>query len=245
MALDTNLISYYKLDATNSLLDSVGDNDLTNNGSVSFATDGKLGKGANFGSTNTTKNLYVSMTGAATFSVSGWIYANDTANEHYLWSRRSAANNANYGSSFITGNKLRISSYNGSTGVNIDSTITLSTNTWYFVTCIINGSSSYMYINGVLEASGTLQTHTSGTDFWFGTNATNSGTYYSGLIDEVGIWSRALSSTEVTALYNGGVGLTYPFGTANLKTYNTNAKSNIKTINTNGIQNVKTLNTNA
>jgi hypothetical protein len=35
--------------------------------------------------------------------------------------------------------------------------------------------------------------------------------YADGQIDEVGIWSRALSSTEVTKLYNGGAGLQYPF----------------------------------
>jgi hypothetical protein len=33
----------------------------------------------------------------------------------------------------------------------------------------------------------------------------------SGLIDEVGIWSRALTGAEVTSLYNGGAGLQYPF----------------------------------
>jgi hypothetical protein len=30
-------------------------------------------------------------------------------------------------------------------------------------------------------------------------------------IDEVGVWSRALSAGEVATLYNGGEGLTYPF----------------------------------
>lgn len=38
---------------------------------------------------------------------------------------------------------------------------------------------------------------------------------FDGLIDEVGIWSRAIDSTEVTSLYNGGAGLQYPFTTDN------------------------------
>jgi len=44
---------------------------------------------------------------------------------------------------------------------------------------------------------------------------------FDGLIDEVGIWSRALNSTEVSELYNSGSGLAYPFTTG------TNCKINI------------------
>jgi hypothetical protein len=32
-----------------------------------------------------------------------------------------------------------------------------------------------------------------------------------GVIDEVGIWKRALSASEITTLYNSGSGTTYPF----------------------------------
>lgn len=38
--------------------------------------------------------------------------------------------------------------------------------------------------------------------------------YTSWYIDEVGVRSKELSSTEVTALYNGGAGITYPFSTS-------------------------------
>src|SRR6202035_2479657 len=35
--------------------------------------------------------------------------------------------------------------------------------------------------------------------------------YFDGDIDEVSIWNRALTSTEVSDLYNSGGGLQYPF----------------------------------
>ena len=38
-----------------------------------------------------------------------------------------------------------------------------------------------------------------------------------GSIDEAGIWSRALSGTEITELYNAGAGITYPFSILTLK----------------------------
>ena len=43
-----------------------------------------------------------------------------------------------------------------------------------------------------------------------GSNAPIGG-WFAGDIDEVGIWSRAITSTEVTALYNSGDGFAYPF----------------------------------
>jgi hypothetical protein len=35
--------------------------------------------------------------------------------------------------------------------------------------------------------------------------------YFDGLIDDVGLWRRVLTAEERTALYNGGLGLAYPF----------------------------------
>src|SRR5262249_31508245 len=34
--------------------------------------------------------------------------------------------------------------------------------------------------------------------------------YFNGAIDEIGVWNRALTSTEITNLYNSGAGLAYP-----------------------------------
>jgi hypothetical protein len=47
-----------------------------------------------------------------------------------------------------------------------------------------------------------------------GVNGTGgNSTYFPGDIDEVGIWSKALSTQEITDLYNGGAGQTMCNGT--------------------------------
>jgi len=46
--------------------------------------------------------------------------------------------------------------------------------------------------------------------FKFGKEAL-SANYFTGSVDEVGLWNRLLTSGEVTDLWNGGVGLTTPF----------------------------------
>jgi hypothetical protein len=127
---------------------------------------------------------------------------------------------------------------------------TPSTATWYHISVVYNAAAgtALFYVNG--SQQGTTQTgmetsiFNGGDALWIGRGE---GKYLDGVMDELGIWSRALTSTEVTSLYNGGSGLQYPFaaaGPANLKSYNTNLKANIKTINTNPIANVKSLNTN-
>jgi hypothetical protein len=100
-----------------------------------------------------------------------------------------------------------------------------------------------IYRNGVLRGSFTSQTlannstnfHIAGTGGVFANNLTGS-------IDEVGIWSRALSSTEVTALYNSGNGFQYPFSTSSIKSINGLAKASIKSINGLAIASVKSVN---
>ena len=74
------------------------------------------------------------------------------------------------------------------------------------------------YINGTSvgsttgSGSGTLATgYTAGLHI-----SSDNGTAaqaFDGMMDEIGVWSRALTATEVTELYNSGNGLAYPFST--------------------------------
>lgn len=47
--------------------------------------------------------------------------------------------------------------------------------------------------------------------FYIGRNGSSGTQYGDGIIDEVGLWSRALTAAEVSQLYNSGQGLPYPF----------------------------------
>ena len=92
----------------------------------------------------------------------------------------------------------------------------LSTGTWYHIVVTYNTSTGWkLYQNGTLKDSnsnietiktpGTLNTNYIG---WVdsGTNR-----HWDGLIDEIAVWDKELSSSEVTELYNSGDGLQYPF----------------------------------
>jgi hypothetical protein len=91
-------------------------------------------------------------------------------------------------------------------GTNVD----LAANTWYFAAAVYDGSTMDIYLDGVLIASaaqtGTRDTNTA--QVWMGDNpiSVDVNRPFDGIIDEVALFSRALSESEITTLYNSGSG---------------------------------------
>lgn len=94
---------------------------------------------------------------------------------------------------------------------------------WQMVTIVVPSGATMtsdvkLYIDWV-EATGTRNAGSDQTlntwvsDVYIGNSPEYPSDSFDGKIDEVGIWSRALSSSEITELYNGGAWLQYPFTT--------------------------------
>jgi hypothetical protein len=88
----------------------------------------------------------------------------------------------------------------------------LVTGTWYHLAFTYDGSNVRVYRDGAQVSSaalsGTMNASASGVRFG---QQLESGNPFNGTFDEIGIWSRALTGAEITTLYNGGAGLSYPF----------------------------------
>ena len=90
---------------------------------------------------------------------------------------------------------------------------------WHQYSFTASGTNFALYIDGSLisNTGWTLQTPSYNyTGTQIGSFYRSSGTpgyveYFSGLEDEVGFWTRLLSSSEITSLYNSGSGRQYPF----------------------------------
>jgi len=83
----------------------------------------------------------------------------------------------------------------------------LSTSTWYHVAMVYDGSALRGYVNGaqqgVTAVSGTV--HTSDDPLRIGVySANDSHAFFDGRIDELSLYSRALSTAELLAIYNAG-----------------------------------------
>ncbi len=101
-------------------------------------------------------------------------------------------------------NKLRLTHSNGSAYSTVNSNTDLPLNEWVYVAVTWDGSSAKFYFDGVVDVvrSLTQATSHSGVKTWIGRVEGLTPNYFTGKIDEIRIYNRALSATEILNLYN-------------------------------------------
>ncbi|BDY05899.1 LamG-like jellyroll fold domain-containing protein [Ferrimonas sp. YFM] len=72
---------------------------------------------------------------------------------------------------------------------------------WHHLVLVQSGGSRYLYLDGALNAEGSAQQADGGGDLIFG-GTLGVSEHFSGVLDEVRLYSRALDLGEVTSLYN-------------------------------------------
>jgi len=213
--LTTNLVSYWNLnEASGTRVDSTATgNDLTDNNTVLSAA-GKLGNAADFERDN---SEYLSIADNASLSITGAVSIS-------AWVNIESLNVMGIAGKYITAGNLRSyqmhidavdqqEGYVSSDGTAVYTkqiTAVPSTATWYHMVMVFVPSTSLtMYRNGVAltqTAGGTIpasiQDNTS--LFQIGAGWATGDNNFDGLIDEVGIWSKALSTDEIADLYGEG-----------------------------------------
>jgi len=216
-ALTDNLISYWSLD---DLTDEVTTNDLTNNNSATFTT-GKIDNGVDLESGS---SQYLSITDASQtglditgdMSINVWVKFESHGGFDAICSKWGTSGQASFIFGYDPGgSKLRFW-YNDSGSNDRKAEVSWSPDlaTWYHIVMVFDASahSTEMFVNGSSIGSG----DGTGTSIFSGTSPFNVGSrgtiYYlfDGLIDELGIWDRLLTTSEVISLYGGGNGLAYP-----------------------------------
>ena len=77
----------------------------------------------------------------------------------------------------------------------------LPINTWTHLALTYNGSTLTLYRNGVAVANSNVSGTLSPTTLNLQIGGSQFGEYFKGLIDEVRIYNRALTATEIQAIY--------------------------------------------
>lgn len=199
-SLSNGLVSYYKLDGNSN--GSVGNNGVDT--SVSYSA-GKLNNGADFnGTTSLIAITPTSLLNASTarITASCWVKIN-VSSDAIFFIKHYTGNAGSYYFSTASG-KLTASSLGGIG--NVAALANYSTGVWYHLCLVWKSNVSLdFYIDGVLQGTdttpGAIPDNTNG-NLQFGKYSTFNA--INGSLDEIGIWNRALSSTEITALYGGG-----------------------------------------
>jgi hypothetical protein len=143
------------------------------------------------------------LSGRSAFTMAGWVYTTSTpTNRTGLFGQNDAVE---FGWS-STGTLQCWTPGGGSA----NATWTLPNNMWVHVLAVGDGSTIRVFTNGVAAITGGSTTANYGSSafsFNIGGNGIfdNIGNNFSGLIDEVATWNRALSLTEITNLYHGGL----------------------------------------
>ena len=190
---DTSCIAYYKMsDAT----DESGNFDGTPT-SVNFNVSGKFGNAGKFNGSSSKIDIASIITGNNSFSVSMWL--NPTAVNGSPFMMGSATTSQAFLTFITSSNQLNLGRWGDSLGSTSNGSVPL--NTWTHIAISSNAGSVTVYVNGVsdLTFSTTYNISSSGTFFGY---ASTGNQYYNGSIDNVRIFNKALSSSEVTTLYN-------------------------------------------
>jgi hypothetical protein len=118
-------------------------------------------------------------------------------------------------------------------GTDLRGTLTtpkLLNDTWYMITASLDNSTwlSYLYLNGTL-----VDTNTTSYQALSAANLTickrfNGANFFNGTVDEIAIWNRTLSATDISNLYNMSINLPTNAWSNITKMINSTVGSNIR-----------------
>jgi len=174
---------------------------------------GYIGSGGMFdGSTSYTTINSTSTTpfdaSSEDFSISAWINVSSFQNDACViskWGSTSTDQSYFFGFNGSADNtKLIVYEKSGSTTHVINSTsTTITTGNWFHVAYVRNSTQTIIYINGVAETFSNTNTINSGNSqpIIVGRQYGYPGTSFNGKIDQMRLFNKALSSSEITTLY--------------------------------------------
>ena len=135
-------------------------------------------------------------------STSMWFSCQNFSSNRCLFSAGSSSSDK----FFIQLNGANLMKY-GIGGSTVDTTVSLSTNTWYNLITVQSGTALEIFLNGSSVGSTITVAPGSGagTNFKIGTyniGGVGPASFFQGNIDEFAIYDTALSSSEVSSIYN-------------------------------------------
>jgi hypothetical protein len=221
-SLANSLVAYWNFEGNSN--DATSTNNGTDSNIGYGSSDGRLGDGAHFSSASSSLISLADTSDlkpTGSFSVNVWFKSTTNTGGGFLQAMSSDPNVAGFNVGF--GNPSATFSIGTNTGTTQDTDYkfiwgqanSVIDGSWHMVTAIYDGSDMYLYQDGTLvdSASWSGIAYDTTTYIRIGTyNAAGTDqNFWDGSMDELGLWERALSPTEVADLYNSGSGKTYPF----------------------------------
>jgi hypothetical protein len=224
---DANLVSYWRFEANST--DSKDSNNGTDT-SISYSvSNGKFGQGAGFTAATPSK---IVLTDAANlkqtgnFTVLAWVKTSTTGTDKSVFSSMNY-DTVKYGGircAVLSTNKFYGFTSDNVAGASNFATITGSTtvtdNNWHFVAFVWDGSNLRLYVDGSSDATAVARAT---APAYQATNYPGIGIMtlnavdqqpFNGALDDIALFSRALSAAEILAHWNGTDGSALPANTS-------------------------------
>lgn len=208
---DASLVAYWKLEDVNA---TIGGFTLTNNNTVGFNA-GLYNLAADGGASNTNKYLSVAnnlgIAGNGTISVSLWLkLTTEIASGTYgIFVHGNSTTDNRYIQIYYEYNSGTRRIVLDNSGTNTNYNIALGTTNWYHLVLTRNSGAAGtadLWVNNVKQISAAAKS-SSTTGNKFNILSDNSAVIFlSGLIDDVGVFNKVLSATEVAQIYQSGGG---------------------------------------
>jgi len=135
------------------------------------------------------------------FTMSAWVKFSDTTGSQRVISKHDGTTNR-YFMRLDNGNKM-LCAYAGTEYTYCD--VSYSADTWYHLACVLDEDNmAYAYIDGNLQCNKTVTPEAVGAGDVTISSYSGAGEFFNGVVDEVAIWNRSFSQTEITNSYNRG-----------------------------------------
>ena len=220
MSLLTSLSAYYKLDGNPNA--SFGSNNGANGVGVVYGS-GIINQGLVCSGSNSYIGIPDSSDftfGNTDFGISFWFKRNTLGTQQWIMGQIAGSGYNTTGSiimQFTAANKLQIDNFSLSFDTVVLDPLAITDTNWHHCVYTRSGTIFYLYIDNVLRVSVDTVTPYSLNDVPYQFSIGKAGEYFGstfvGSLDEVGFWKQSLLP-YVSALYNAGAGLTYPFDTS-------------------------------
>lgn len=212
-ALSTALEGYWRFEGNGSDLSGQG-RDLVLEGGLGFAS-GLLGTALDLDASNSKSARRLVSDApfdlAGDFTVQVWVNHRSLTREQTLIEKFTGASGPGWTLSRISSDQLQF--YSGGQAVNVFGLSPNFTVGWHHIVVRREGEDLDLLLDGSVKGSTTLGAFgPSLNGLLVGKRNEGDGRNFSvdGLIDEVAIWSRALTDDDVITLYNGGAGMAIP-----------------------------------
>jgi|Napbiome12C3dose_1001474.scaffolds.fasta_scaffold00057_2 hypothetical protein len=176
--------------------------DGANNTGMDCTVSGKFGKGCQFDGADdyltVANNAVFNMTD--TFSIEFWMYT-DNISQNY-----GTMLSKDYGSHYqfnFNGTAGTVKFFPGGSDAAAITSTTVPQGAWVHVVGTYNGSQGLIYINGVQKGTTTVTTPGNSTAITMGADMNHSFPF-TGSLDDVRIYNKTLSTTEISDLYGSG-----------------------------------------